>query len=309
MIIAIIIILVLLIAILAGLFVVYYKAYYSPYRDAHEIKTKPFLDDKKQFDEIIRQATILSKIPCRRVYTRSYDGLRLVGRYYHRSDDAPLCLCFHGYRGSALRDFSVMGQFLQNEGYNVLIPDERAHFRSGGHTITYGVRERRDVVSWIDYACKHFGKDKPIYLFGISMGAATVLMAADLDLPDNVRLICADCPFNSPKDIICHVAKWSFKNVKLAWALLYLSAIVYGRLVFRKEITAANAVKNSKTPILIIHGEDDAFVPAAMSEEIRAANPDLVERQTFPGAVHGVSYFSDPDRYVAVVRDFIKCHG
>ena len=43
-----------------------------------------------------------------------------------------------------------------------------------------------------------------------------------------------------------------------------------------------------------------------MSGEIRAANPDTVERYTFPGAVHGVSYFSDPDRYCAIVRDFIR---
>ena len=109
-----------------------------------------------------------------------------------------------------------MGQFLQNEGYNVLLAEQRAHFRSGGHTITYGIRERRDVLSWVTYANSRFGTDRPIYLFGISMGAATVVMAADLDLPDNVRLICADCPYSSPKDIICHVAKWSFKNTTLA---------------------------------------------------------------------------------------------
>ena len=304
-----IIILVLLIAMLAGLFWVYHKAFYSPYRGEDEIETKPFLKDEKLFREIIRRTTELSKIPCRRVYTRSYDGLRLAGRYYQRSDEAPLCICFHGYRGSAIRDFSVMGLFLQNEGYNVLIPDQRAHFRSGGHTITYGVRERRDVRSWIDYANKHFGKDRPIYLFGISMGAATVLMASDLDLPDNVKLICADCPFNKPKDIICHVAQWSFKNVRLAWALICMSAAVYGRLIFHKDITAEHAVKSTKTPILIIHGEEDAFVPAKMSEEVKDANPDIVERHTFPGAVHGVSYFSDPDRYVAIVRDFIKRNG
>lgn len=309
MIIALIVILVLLIAALIGLLVIYQKAFYSPYRGEDEIRSKPFLDDKKLFGEIIRQAKLLSDIPCRRVYTRSYDGLRLAGRYYHRSDTAPLCICFHGYRGSPMRDFSVMGQFLQNEGFNVLIPEQRAHFKSGGHTITYGVRERRDVLSWVGYANKHFGADRPIYLFGISMGASTVLMAADLDLPANVKLICADCPFSSPKDIMTHVAKWYFPKPKLAWDLMYLSALVYGHVNFRKDITAANAVKNTKAPCLIIHGEDDEFVPAAMSEEIRAANPEMVERYTFPGAVHGVSYFSDPDRYVAIVRDFIKRNG
>lgn len=304
-----IILIILLLALLAGLFVVYYKAFYSPHRGEHEIETKPFLKDKNLHREILRQAAALSRIPNRRVYTRSYDGLMLSGRYFSRGDTAPLCICFHGYRGSPLRDFSVMGQFLYNEGYNVLIPEQRAHFRSGGHTIAYGVRERKDVLSWIEYADKHFGCDRPIYLFGISMGAATVLMASGLDLPDNVRIICADCPYSSPKDIMCRVAKWSFRDTKLAWILLSLSALVFGHLRFPKDVTAANAVKQTKKPILIIHGEADDFVPAAMSEEIRAANPDMVELYIFPGAVHGVSYFSDPDRYIAIVRDFIKRHG
>jgi len=304
-----IILIILLIAALAGLFYVYQKAFYSPYRGEDEIKAKSFLKDENLFKEIIRQATRLSEIPCQRVYTRSYDGLRLSGRYYRRGEDAPLCICFHGYRGSPMRDFSVMGQFLQNEGYNVLIPEHRAHFRSGGHTITYGIRERRDVLSWVEYANRRFGKEKPIYLFGISMGAATVLMSTALELPDNVRLICADCPYSSPKDIILHVAKWSVPNPKLAWPPIFLSAAIYGHLIIRKNITAANAVKNTDKPILIIHGEADEFVPAAMSKEVYDANPAKVEYATFPGAVHGVSYFSDPERYIATVRDFIKRHG
>ncbi len=309
MLIAIIIIVILILAVLIGLAVVYHKAFYSPYRGEDEIAAKPFLKDDKLFQEILRQAKILSEIPCRRVYIRSYDGLRLSGRYYHRSDTAPLCICFHGYRGSPLRDFSVMAQFLINEGYNVLLPEERAHFRSGGHTITFGIRERRDVLSWIAYANQRFGDQIPIYLFGISMGAGTVLMASGLELPENVKIICADCPFNSPKEILCHVAKWYFPNEKLAWILIYLSALIYGHLNIRKEITAANAVKNSKKPILIVHGGKDDFVPPEMSEQIRDANPDMIELHIFPDAVHGVSYFSDPEKYIAVVRDFIRRNG
>lgn len=304
-----IILLILLIALLAGLFWIYHKCFYSPYRGVHEIETETFLKDKNLFNEIIRQAKQLNGIPCSRVHTRSYDGLHLSGRYYHRREGAPLCICFHGYRGSAMRDFSVMGQFLQNEGYNVILVDERAHFKSGGHTITFGIRERRDVLSWVEYANRRFGTDTPIYIFGISLGGGTVLMASGLGLPDNVRLICADCPFNSPKDIILHVARWTIKKPEPTWPFIYLSALIYGHLNMKRDITAANAVKNAKTPMLIIHGEADDFVPPSMSEEIYQANPDLIEYHTFKGAVHGVSYFSDPDRYVAIVRDFIKRNG
>ena len=305
----IIIILILLIALLSALFMVYYKVFYSPHRDADEVSAPMIIANKRFNDEVHRQTLSLKNIPCRRVMTRSYDGLRLYGRYYHHEHGAPLCILFHGYRGSAIRDFSVMGQFLQNEGYNVLLVDERAHFKSGGHTITYGIRERRDVLSWIEYANRRFGTDAPVYLFGISMGAGTVLMASGLELPDNVKLICADCPFSSPKDIICHVAKKTGWNPKVAWVMSYLSVLVFGHLVIRGDVTAAESVKRSKKPILIIHGEADDFVPPEMSDEIRRANPELVERHTFPGAGHGVSYFADPERYLAIVRDFIKRNG
>ena len=307
--IAVIIISVLMIAALVGLFVPYYIVFFSPHRNADEIEIKPFLDDMEMFNRIKAQAKKLSKIPCDLIRTTSYDGLKLWGRYYHQSDDAPLCICFHGYRGSAVFDFSIMGQFLLNEGYNVLLVDQRAHFRSGGHTITYGIRERRDVLSWIEYANDRFGSDKPIYLFGISMGATTVVMSSGLSLPDNIKLICADCPFSSPGDVIYYVAKRWYKFPKLLWALIRISALVYGHLIIPRGITAANAVKNTQKPVLLIHGEADCFVPKEMSEEIRLSNPERIERHTFPGAVHGMSYFADTERYIAIVRNFIKRNG
>lgn len=303
-----IIIIILLLAALCGLFVPYYRVFYSPHKGADEIETPVNNGTKVYHDEVRRQAKALQRMPCQRVITRSFDGLRLCGRYYYRGDNVPLCICFHGYRGSPLRDFSVMGQFLQNEGYNVLLVEQRAHFRSGGHTISYGVRERRDVLSWVEYANRRFGGDTPIYLFGISMGAATVLMSSDLDLPDNVRAICADCPFSSPRDIIRYVAEKTHLNPKLAWPMIWLSGLIYGLLNLDDKVTAAKAVAKTAKPILLIHGEADTFVPAYMSEEIQKANPNLVERHTFPGAGHGVSYFSDPERYIAIVRDFLKRH-
>lgn len=308
MIFIVIILSVLILAALIGMFIAYYNVFFSPHPNSDEIEVKPFLDDMDIFNGIKEQAKKLSKVPCTRVQTTSYDGLKLSGRYYHQSDDAPLCICFHGYRGSAIFDMSIMGQFLQNEGYNVILVDQRAHFHSGGHTITYGIRERRDVLSWIKCANERFGSDKPIYLFGISMGATTVVMASGLNLPDNVKMICADCPFSSPRDIIYYVAKRWYKFPNLLWALIRASALVYGHLIIPRNITAANAVKNTNKPILLIHGEADYFVPKEMSEKIKQSNPDRVELHTFPGAYHGVSYFADPERYISIVRDFIERH-
>lgn len=78
----------------------------------------------------------------------------------------------------------------------------RAHGSSEGKCLTFGVKERYDCLAWINCAIERFGRDTKIFLYGISMGAATVLMAGGLDLPDNVVGIVADCGYTSPTAII-----------------------------------------------------------------------------------------------------------
>ena len=296
----------LLIIFLLVLLAIYNKIFYYPYKNISEIGSPADVRGEYR-DEIIRAARELYDRPCEFISVRSYDGLTLSGRYYHHADGAKLCICFHGYHGSAVRDFCTVGPALIKAGYNVILVDQRAHWRSGGHTITYGIRESRDLLSWVNYANARFGASVPIYLFGFSMGGGTVLMSSGLDLPGNVRAICADCPLNDPLDSILYVSHRVGFDPRLIKPLIILSALIYGHLNIR-ETSAEREVKKSKTPILIIHGEEDTFVPAYMSAAVRDANPSMVEYHTFAGANHGVSYFTDPDRYLSIVFDFLRRH-
>lgn len=297
------IVVILLAAALGGLFAAYHKTFYSPHRNISETDSSllthhPYADTSRAY---IRR---LCAQPCEFVTTRSYDGLRLSARYYAGDSNKPLCICFHGYRGSAVRDFSGLGLHLIDEGYRVLLVDERAHWRSGGHTITFGVRERRDVLSWLGYANDRFGTQTPIYIFGISMGGGTVLMASGLALPSNVRGIVADCPFNAPMDIILHVCRKLKLNPTLCRPIVRLAARVYGRFDIN-AVTAADAVRRTTVPILIIHGEGDDFVPMSMNKQVRDANPAMIEMHTFPEAGHGLSYLYDTERYQQLIEVFI----
>ena len=136
------------------------------------------------------------------------------------------------------------------------------------------------------------------------MGAATVLMAAGLDLPENVKGIIADCPYSSPRDIIRKVARDMHMPDRLAWPFVKIGGRVYGGFDV-DEMDAARAVKQATVPILIIHGESDSFVPCEMSD-IVLENPALVMRYTFPGADHGFSYLVDTPRYRKIVTDFVE---
>ncbi len=116
-------------------------------------------------------------------------------------------MAFHGYRSLATIDFALEVEFFHRLGYDVLLPYQRSHGESQGKYITYGVKERFDCRDWARYAARRFGEDKPLFLMGISMGAATVLMASGLELPGNTRGIVADCGFTTPWDIMAHVAR------------------------------------------------------------------------------------------------------
>ena len=137
------------------------------------------------------------------------------------------------------------------------------------------------------------------------MGAATVLMAAGLNLPENVKGIIADCPYVRASDIIVEVGKSmkypSWFTVPCAW----LGARIYGGFNLY-ETDAVKAVTKSRVPILIIHGEDDTLVPASMSALAQQANPKLVRRETFPGAGHAMSYMVDTDRYWKAAIGFMS---
>lgn len=247
-------------------------------------------------------------VPCERVNITSFDGTKLSARYYHVRDGAPLQIEMHGYRASAIRDFCGGNKLARELGMNVLLPDERACGESGGRTITFGLRERYDCLAWINYANERFGPDTPITLAGVSMGAATVLMTAGLDLPPNVKGIIADCPYNSPVDIIKKVSRDDHLPPWFFFPFIVLSGKLFGGFDIR-ETTAAREIVKAKVPILIIHGEDDRFVPCDMSREVYDACPTPKMRVTFPEAGHGLSYILDPALYKASVERFLEMTG
>ena len=111
------------------------------------------------------------------IFLPSYDGLRLHGQLLQQPSAKGTILLFHGYRSSWIIDFSIVLPYYYSLGYNLLAVDERAHGQSEGVYITFGVHERRDVVTWAQYAAMHFGPDHPLFLGGLSMGATTVLLA------------------------------------------------------------------------------------------------------------------------------------
>lgn len=256
-------------------------------------------------DKIFECTRKMDEEPYEPVYITSYDGLKLFGRYYHHADGAPLKIIFHGYRGLALRDSSGGYTLCKKMGYNVIAVDQRAHGKSEGHVITFGIRERRDVLSWIEYSNSRFGENTPIILSGVSMGAATVIMAATLPLPKNVCCILADCPYSTPRDIIRKVCADEHFPVAASYPFIRIAARLLGGFDL-EETSALAGAKSSSVPILLLHGEDDRFVPCEMSQEIHEKSNGCTTLATFPEAGHGLCYMIAPREYEATCIQFLN---
>ena len=299
-----IIILSLLVLLFIGLFVIYYMAFYNSKKSKNNYFTVLNREEYKTYiNQIKENIDKVKDIPYEIIKIQSIDDKTLVAKYYHVADDAPIDIQCHGYRGNGRRDFSGGLQMSLAKGHNVLLIDHRAQGDSEGHTITFGIKEREDILDWVYYARLKFGNKAKIFLVGISMGAASVLMASELKLPKNVVGIIADCPYSSPRDIISKVIKDMKLPAKVLMPFVKLSALVFGRFNI-DECNVIDAVKKSKLPILIIHGKDDTFVPYQMSEKIANANPNI-QLELFDDAPHGMSYLIDEEKYKVIVNDFI----
>lgn len=284
---------------------------YCAYRIAFKYRTSadedPFntLDRHPEF-MAVRQEYIKSIIekPYEAVRIKSRDGLVLFARYYHVKDGAPLEIQFHGYRGLSVRDLSASGKECHISGYNLLLVDQRAHGNSEGSVITFGIKERFDCLDWVDWAVSRFGREQKIILYGISMGAATVIMAAGEPLPDNVVGVIADCPYSSATDIIARVGKRLHIPAPITRIIAPIGARVFGGFNLN-ESSPVRAARRTDLPILLIHGEADNFVPCDMSREIYAANRNI-ELFTVPGAGHGFAFLVDTEGYRARVEAFLR---
>lgn len=246
------------------------------------------------------------EIPYKEAVVTSYDGLRLFGKCYIASADAPWLIMLHGYRSGAERDFCGGLKFGIDSGFNVLLVDQRAHGKSEGKCLTFGIKERYDCLTWINYVISQAGGSCKIALYGMSMGAATVLMAAGSELPKNVACIVADCGYTSPKAIIKKVIREMHYPVFPTYALVRLGGMLFGGFDI-EEYSAVQAMEKCDIPVLFIHGDDDRFVPCDMGREnhrhCRAEGKKLL---IVPNAGHGMSYMSDKKAYLGTVSEFLK---
>lgn len=214
-----------------------------------------------------------------------------------------LLIACHGARSSALGEFEFELDYFYDGGFTVLMPEHRGCGISDGKFMGYGTHESKDTLLWLDYGSKRFPA-LSVFLLGVSMGAATVLMMSD-KIPDNrVKGIISDCAYTSAWDEFKYQLKTSFHMG--TFPVLYVCDFlcrIYARYSF-KDASPVECVKNAKAPILFIHGTADTFVPFYMEKELYSACGSEKEILAVDGAVHARNYHKNPALYEKTLNEF-----
>lgn len=263
---------------------------------------------RKADDEFIqvlkRTSQKLAETPNEEIEISAYDGVRLVGHYIPCEEPKRIIIAMHGWRSSWHSDFGMVSDAWKEHNCSVLYVEQRGQNNSGGEFMGFGLTERYDCVSWINWVIDHLGSELPIYLAGVSMGATTVMLAAGLGLPAEVHGIMADCGFTSPDAIWKHIA---MDNLHMVYGI---KGMIADDLYQKKtkettdQYSTEEALSHSDIPILFVHGSDDHFVPVTMTYDNYKACASPKHLLIVPGADHGMSYFVDKLAYERTVLDF-----
>jgi len=240
-------------------------------------------------------AVWLSRQKYDHMFLHSRDGLRLHAKVLENRHAKRVLVMFHGYRSLPEIDFSCAAKDYWDAGCTLILVDQRAHGESKGRCICFGLKERLDCEDWAHLAAKRY-PNLPIYLDGMSMGATTVLMTADAALPENVKGIIADCGYTSPKAIIARTVRQTIHMPAGVWLWgmdLWLKIFTGLKMA---DFSCAQALENTKLPVIMVHGKADDFVPHEMGVENYNAIPGDKLLLSVENATHGVSFLVEKER-------------
>lgn len=245
------------------------------------------------------------EIPKEDVHVKSYDNLKLHGIYIPSFDKKSdkLAIVIHGYQSKAT-DMIIIGQMYAKMGFQVVLTDLRGHGESEGDFTTFGFYEKYDLKKWINFAVRTYGADMKILLHGVSMGAATCMMATGLDIPDNVKFMLLDSGFTHVKKTFTNTRR--SKGLKIFYPGLNVVTYSQHKFIFG-QVRPIKYMRRNTIPFLIVQGDQDTAVPVSMAKRLYNVSPaNQKNLLLIKGSKHALGFYDDWDTCEQAVYENAK---
>jgi alpha-beta hydrolase superfamily lysophospholipase len=230
------------------------------------------------------------------------DGVTLSGWLIPAGRETrTVVILMHGFSGHRLPELAAFVPWLQ-ERHHVIQFDFRGHGESEGDLITLGSHERRDVAAAVRFAeSRGLG---PIALFGVSMGAASAIVAAP-DLP--VAAVVADAPFaDLHHPIASRLREGGYPLPGIGARLVVGGAAIRARSLLMDPIRAVRRI--APRALLIIAPREDQLINWRQGVRLFEAAGEPKELVVVDGAGHAEAFAVDPAAYRERVLAFLERH-
>lgn len=254
--------------------------------------------DREEFDKAEYE-----KLSREEVFVTSPFGYRLSGYFFPNGSSKKVVVLCHGITWTLFGSIKYMLLF-RRLGFAGLVYDHRNHGESGGSSTTFGRFEKHDLGACVKWLRDRLGPDVVIGLHGESLGAAVILQYLKMD--PGIDFCVADCSFSDLKDLLkLRLNKDyklpSFPLVHIADLFVFASTGMHFR-----DASPVDALKEVTTPVLLVHGKGDDYIPSGMSIAMYKQHPESRKLFLSPEAGHAESYLKNPLEYERVVIDFLK---
>lgn len=211
----------------------------------------------------------------------------------------------HGYKGNRFEDhisFFDLAKDLLARDYRIIMFDFRYAGESEGKMSTVGVKEQLDMLGAIDYISQQY-QSEPIGLLGMSMGAATSLLAAAK--AEEVVAVVADSPFSDLENYLkANLSVWSdLPDFPFTSVIMMLMPFITD--LNPKEASPISVLDEiAPRPVLFIHNRGDGAIPYTESELMVEQHPDDFSLWITEGEGHVKSYSQNKEEYIKRVDGF-----
>ncbi|WP_301861252.1 alpha/beta hydrolase [uncultured Megasphaera sp.] len=239
------------------------------------------------------------------------DGISLRGTYIEDSGPSHnTVILLHGLYQNRSMCLAYVPIY-RNLGYNVLLIDQRGHGESGGTATEWGLKEVDDISRWVSWL-KHRDPAMRVGLHGISLGAAMSLLYAGSDQGQDAAFVVADSSYGNIVDLGREKLRQVSKDERIIWGYNVLDIFFQGAMLWHthkllSHIEPAVAVRSVHSPVLFLHGADDALVPVRTAQSLyeRCASPHK-DIYIFANSPHAAGIESNRDEYRTAVRQFLQ---